>query len=60
MSRRAKEEELQQQDCPNTTGSRKGPSTKYDLFIRVCMEKIDKNKNFRNVKTPIETLTPVL
>ena len=29
------------------------------LFIRVTRGKIDKNENFRNVKTPIETLTPV-
>ena len=38
----------------------KGPSTKFDKFIRVTMEKIEKIEIFRNVKTPIETLTPVL
>ena len=37
--------------CPSL-----GPST----FIKVSMEKIDKNENFRSVKTPLETLTPVL
>ena len=30
------------------------------IYKRVSMEKIDKNENFRNLKTPIETLTPVL
>ena len=30
----------------------KRPSTKYDLFMTVSMEKIEKDKNFRNVKSP--------
>ena len=32
----------------------------HKIRLIVSMEKIDKNENFRNVKTPIETLTPVL